>query len=244
MLTSFIVPAHNEEALLAATLDSIHAAARAARLEYELIVVDDASTDRTAEIARAHGATIVAVSLRQISAVRNAGARAAGGDRLIFVDADTIVTPAVIDAACRVLDGGAIGGGAHVQWEGEMPFWARALAATTLWTMRVGSMAAGCFVFCTRPAFDATGGFDETVFATEELWFSRALKRQGRFVLLRETVTTSSRKLRTHSGLEVLRMTAPLFYRGFGVFRDRRHLGLWYDERRRDEPPPRGQQPH
>ncbi len=128
-------------------------------------------------------------------------------------------------------------------WDGEMPFWARALAATTLWTMRVGSMAAGCFVFCTRPAFDATGGFDETVFATEELWFSRALKRQGRFVLLRETVTTSSRKLRTHSGLEVLRMTAPLFYRGFGVFRDRRHLGLWYDERRRDEPPPRGQQP-
>ena len=243
MLTSFIVPAHNEEALLAATLDSIHAAARAGRLEYEVIVADDASTDRTAEIARAHGATIVAVSLRQISAVRNAGARASRGGWLIFVDADTIVSPEALDAARRALEGGAVGGGAHVKWDGELPFWARALGATTLWTMRVGSMAAGCFVFCTRSAFDATGGFDETVFATEELWFSRALKRLGRFVLLRETVTTSSRKLRTHSGLEVLRMTAPLFYRGFGVFRDRRHLGLWYDERRRDEPPPRGQQP-
>lgn len=244
MLTSFIVPAHNEEALLAATLDSIHAAARAARLEYEVIVVDDASTDRTALIANAHAAQVCPVSLRQISAVRNAGARASRGDWLMFVDADTTVTPAVVDAARRALVDGAAGGGAQVQWEGVMPYWARALAATTLWTMRMGSMAAGCFVFCTRPAFDGTGGFDETVFATEELWFSRALKRQGRFILLRETVTTSSRKLRTHSGLEVLRMTAPLFYRGFGVFRDRRHLGLWYDERRRDEPPPRGQQPH
>ena len=241
LLTSFIIPAHNEEALLAATLDSIRAAAAAARLDYEVIVVDDASTDRTAEIACAHGATTVTVSLRQISAVRNAGARASRGEWLMFVDADTVVTTAVVDAACRVLAAGAVGGGAHVRWDGVMPVWARALAATTLWTMRAASLAAGCFVFCTRSAFEATGGFDETVYATEELWFSRALKRQGRFVLLRDTVTTSSRKLRTYSGLEVLRMTAPLFYRGFAVFRDRRHLGLWYGQRRQD-PPPRGEE--
>ena len=234
MLTSFIVPAHNEEALLSATLASIHTAARAAQLEYELIVVDDASTDRTAEIARAQDAQVCAVSLRQISAVRNAGARASRGERLIFIDADTIVTPHVIEAACRAMMDGAVGGGATVEWEGSLPLWARMLATGTLWTMRIATLAAGCFVFCTRAAFDAVGGFDETVYATEELWFSQVLKRQGRFVILRETVITSSRKLRTYSGFEVLRMTWPLFYRGLGVFRDRRALGLWYGERRPD----------
>ena len=234
MLTSFIVPAHNEEALLAATLDAIHAAARAARLDYEVIVADDASTDRTAEIARAHAALVCPVALRQISAVRNAGARASRGAWLIFVDADTVVTPGAVSAATRALADGAIGGGAHVEWEGALPLWARMLAKGTLWTMTVATLAAGCFVFCTRAGFDAVGGFDETVYATEELWFSQALKRRGRFVILRETVVTSSRKLRSYSGFEVFRMTWPLLYRGRGVFRDRRHLALWYGDRRRD----------
>ena len=232
MLTSFIVPAHNEEALLGATLASIHGAARAAHLDYEVIVVDDASTDRTAEIGRASGATVCQVSLRQISAVRNAGGRAARGDWLIFVDADTLVSVEAVSAVCRALSEGYVGGGAAVQWDGSVPLWGRALAALTLWTMRLGTYAAGCFVFCTRTAFEATGGFDETLYASEEIWFSRALKRHGRMVMLREAVTTSSRKLRTYTGFEIIRMTGPLFYRGLGALRDRRYLGLWYDPRR------------
>jgi len=70
---SIIVPAYNEEALLAPTLDHLHAAAAAAGEAYELIVVDDGSTDRTAAIADAHGARVVAVQVRQIGAARNAG---------------------------------------------------------------------------------------------------------------------------------------------------------------------------
>ena len=232
LLTSFIVPAHNEEPLLGATLSAIHAAATAAGLDYDVIVVDDASTDRTAEIARAHGATVCAVSLRQISAVRNAGGRAAHGDWLIFVDADTLVSVDAVSAACRALSEGYVGGGSAVQWDGAVPLWGRVLAVATLRTMRLFTYAAGCFVFCTRAAFEATGGFDETLYASEEIWFSRALKRHGRMIILRETVTTSSRKLRTYSGLEILRMTAPLFYRGIGALRDKRYLGLWYDPRR------------
>ena len=72
-MLSVVVPAHNEARLLPATLQAIHAAAAAAGVPYELIVVDDASTDGTAEVARAHGALVVAVGLRQIAAVRNAG---------------------------------------------------------------------------------------------------------------------------------------------------------------------------
>jgi glycosyltransferase involved in cell wall biosynthesis len=232
LLTSFIVPAHNEEQLLPATLASIVDAARSLGLAFEVIVVDDASTDRTAEIARAHGAQVCSVSLRQISAVRNAGARTSAGGRLFFVDADTVVTPEVIDAAIRALDAGAIGGGAVVRFDQPVPLWARVVARFTVWTMRLTKFAAGCFIFCTREAFDAAGGFDETLFASEEIWFSRALKRQGRFVILDTSVTTSSRKAHMYSGLEVLRMTWPLFYRGLDALRDRRHLDLWYGKRR------------
>ena len=74
-MISFIVPAHNEEAYLGATLRAIHEAARPSGKSYEIIVVNDASTDDTAPIARQAGAKVLDVNLRKISVVRNAGAR-------------------------------------------------------------------------------------------------------------------------------------------------------------------------
>src|SRR5882724_9205202 len=90
-MISFIVPAHNEQACLGRTLDAIHKAARAVGQPYEIIVVDDASTDATAEIAAQNNARVVSVNHRQIAATRNAGARIAHGDQLLFVDADTTI---------------------------------------------------------------------------------------------------------------------------------------------------------
>jgi glycosyltransferase involved in cell wall biosynthesis len=200
-----------------------------------VVVVDDASTDATAAIAAGRGARVVTVDLRQIAAVRNAGAVASGGGFLIFVDADTLVNVPVVRAAIKAMSDGAVGGGCNVVWDGRLPVWARVLAAITMWTMRRGNWAAGCFVFCTREAFDQTGGFDKHLYATEEIWFSRALHRAGRFVLLRESVTTSGRKLRTFGAGELLRMLAALSLRGASGLRDRRSLSLWYGERRHEE---------
>src|SRR4051812_1771887 len=98
-MISFIVPAYNEEKYLGATLDSIHAAARAIGEPYEIVVADDASTDGTAALAESAAARVVHVSHRQISKTRNSGARAATGDVLIFVDADTRVDRGVVGAA-------------------------------------------------------------------------------------------------------------------------------------------------
>ena len=66
-LVSFVIPAHNEEPLLAATLFAIHVAAAACGIEYEIIVADDASTDRTAHVAAGAGARVVSVQHRQIA---------------------------------------------------------------------------------------------------------------------------------------------------------------------------------
>src|SRR5262245_42140534 len=115
-MLSFVVPAHDEQACLGRTVQAIHAAARATGRPYEVIVVDDASTDATAEVARKHDATVVSVNRRQIAASRNAGGRAARGERLFFVDADTVVSPRVVAAALRQLDRGAAGGGAPARF--------------------------------------------------------------------------------------------------------------------------------
>src|SRR6202012_5387512 len=90
-MISFIVPAHNEQACLGGTLRTIHESARAAGVAYEIVVANDASTDATAEVARENGARVVSVNHRQIAATRNSGARAAVGERLFFVDADTMI---------------------------------------------------------------------------------------------------------------------------------------------------------
>src|SRR5204863_4917548 len=106
---SLIIPAYNEEALLAGTLRALRAAADAAGVPYEIIVVDDGSTDRTAAIARAEGARVVSVTLRNIGATRNAGARAATGQLLIFVDADTMVPRDALAGAVAAFRDGAVG---------------------------------------------------------------------------------------------------------------------------------------
>lgn len=233
-MISFIVPAYNEERLLGATLEALHAAARAVGEPYELIVVDDASTDRTALVADRHGARVVSVAHRQIAATRNSGAKAAHGDRLVFVDADTLVNEAVVRAAVQAMRDGAVGGGAAVEFDDGVPRYARLLMPVLIRLFRWARLAAGCFLFSTRSAFTATGGFDEAFFGAEELVMSQALKRHGRFVVLRQGVTTSGRKLRTHSASEVLGIMGRFVLLGPRAVKRRQGMELWYAERRED----------
>ena len=233
-VVSFVVPAHNEEPLLPATLQAIHAAAAACAIKYEIIVVDDGSTDRTAQVAADAGARVVSVQHRQISTTRNSGARAAQGDVLVFVDADTMINRHVLSRAIDTLAGGAVGGGATVRFDGHVPLYARNLIPLFMGMMRWMRWAAGCFVFCTRPAFEAAGGFDERLFGAEEIALSVALKKIGRFVILRESVLTSGRKLRTYSGFEVLGIVVRGALSGGRMIKRRDQMGLWYDPRRED----------
>lgn len=203
-MISFIVPAHNEEACLGRTLEAIRESANLAAQPYEIIVVNDASTDSTAEIARHNNARVVDVNHRQIAATRNSGARAATGDRLFFVDADTIINSRAVRAALRKMDGGAVGGGALVRFEDYAPLYARLLLWWMSLFMRFLSMTGGAFMFCTRAAFDAVGGFNERLFGAEDAAMCWALKREGRFVVLWDHVLTSGRRARGMGGLQMV----------------------------------------
>ena len=236
-MISFVIPAHNESALIGATLDALHIAAQAACVGYEIVVVDDASDDDTAAISRANNARVIAVEHRHIAAARNAGARAATGAMLVFVDADTHVNVDVVAAALAELESGAAGGGATVRLLGPLSWHERLVIGMFVRVLRIARIAPGCFLFCSRAAFDAIGGFDETYYAGEDVAISRALRRYGRFVLLRETVVTSERKLRTFAVSDHLRLLWRFLWRGRAMLRSRDALDLWYGERRRGPKP-------
>jgi glycosyltransferase involved in cell wall biosynthesis len=235
---SCIIPAHNEEELIAGTLAALHESARAVGSPYELVVVNDASSDCTGAIALEHGARVVTVSHRQIAATRNAGAVAATGELLVFVDADTVVPARALRAAVRALRRGAVGGGCAVRFDGRLPAYAAVLERVLPPVLHACGLAAGCFLFCTRRAYRAAGGFDERLYWGEEVAFGRRLKRLGRFVILRECVITSARKLRAHTARQLLGVGLRLALGGRRSSQTRVGLDYWYGPRGAERNPP------
>lgn len=229
---SIIVPAFNEEQFLPATLSAIHFAMSQCDASGEVLVVDNNSSDRTAEIARAHGATVVFEAHNQIARARNAGAREAHGRYLIFVDADTLISATLLAATLAALATNRIcGGGATLATERAQPIAQRTLK---VWNSvsALTRYAAGCYVYCRSDAFREIGGFSEAVYASEEIWLSRRLKTWGaqhgqEFKILPETVITSARKLDWLSGPQLVGQLLILLLFPFAV-RSRRLCGVWY----------------
>jgi len=235
-MLSFIVPAHNEEHELPGALRALRTAADAAGEPYEIVVVDDDSSDATAEIANAAGARVLPVHRRQIAAVRNAGAAVASGDILFFVDADTCIAPVHVTAGLQALTSGCSGGSARVALDGEVPFWARIFLRVFTTLYFASNLGVGAFMFMRRESFVAAGGFDEQYFAGEEMYLTMALKKLGPFKILAEPVITSARKVRMHSGRHVLKQWCGMMLGGKRTLRKRDRLDLWYDGKREGKP--------
>ena len=229
-MLSLIVPAYNEELELPRTIESIRVAAQ--NQPYEIIVADDASSDSTAEVAAKAGAQVVAINRRQIAAARNAGARHARGELLLFVDADTRIKDKHITGAIAALEAGYAGGSARIQVEGAIPRWAGVFVRTFCAIYFGLNFGAGAFLFTTRKNFEAIGGFDETLFIGEEVYFSLALRRLGRFKILPEPILTSGRKLRMYSARKILADSLNVIIHGRRGARSRDGLDLWYNGRR------------
>ncbi|MGH9411911.1 MAG: glycosyltransferase, partial [Vicinamibacterales bacterium] len=106
------------------------------------------------------------------------------------------------------------------------PSWGPRAMRVVSWVMRRCRWAAGCFVFARRDAFERVGGFDERYFASEEIHLSRALKRQGRFVILREAVVTSNRKARLLTPWQIAAQFARAAWPP--TLKNRERLPMWY----------------
>jgi GT2 family glycosyltransferase len=238
---SIVVPAFNEERLLGPTLARITAALSAfARRgwESELIVCDNNSTDRTAEVARQAGATVVFEPINQIGRARNRGAAAASGDWLIFVDADSHPGAELFDDVAQQIESGrCLAGGSTVRL--DEPHRVGTVLAT-LWngTSRAFRLLAGSFIFCETAVFRGIGGFSEELFASEEIDLSKRLKEVGRaqrkrlVILHRHPITTSGRKMHLYTAREHLWFMAKTLFCFGSTLRSRAACHTWYDGRR------------
>jgi glycosyltransferase involved in cell wall biosynthesis len=207
---SVIVPAHNEERFIVPCLRSIRAAERRLAAPVELVVVLNRCTDRTAELARDHGAALVTEDARNMARIRNAGVRASHGDGVITLDADSRMSDnMLLEVMRRLATGRYAGGGARIKLERTSPgifmsclTFAPRLLAERCW--------AGLF-WLPRTTFEAVGGFNEELVSAEDVDFARRVRRWGlarglRYgLILRACIVTSCRKFDEFGDWHLLR---------------------------------------
>lgn len=202
---SIVIPAYNEEFELPRTLHAFDTAIGRYRAgggggEFEFILVDNASTDRTAQIAAEWGARVVFEPYRQIARARNTGARAATGELLITCDADSRPHPDIfltIDRrfTARVFAMGVRIWALDIRWSYLPSFLVLNLI------IGVGRFPAGMFIL-RRNDFLELGGFDERLYALEDVNLSRRIKARAHElrmqvkILWRQPIYTSTRKFR------------------------------------------------
>jgi glycosyltransferase involved in cell wall biosynthesis len=241
MTISVVVPAYNEAKLIERSLSCIHGASKAFTQRgwrTQILVCDNNSTDQTAELARACGATVVFEPVNQISRARNRGAAAATGEWFIFVDADSYPSIELFEDVARQIESGqCVGGGALVELEKAQGLvW----VMNRVWNLisRVTGWAAGSFIFCQAEVWRELHGLSEDLFASEEIEFSRRLKRAARarnrrmVILKQHPLLTSARKAELCSPFEYVRLLAQTVWRRGNNLRGRDACAIWYDGRR------------
>jgi glycosyltransferase involved in cell wall biosynthesis len=249
---SLVIPAFNEERYLPALLDTVDAARARYSFgadEVEVIVADNSSTDRTAEIARSRGCLVAKVTKPAIAASRNGGARLASGSIVAFVDADCTIHPETFNAIERTMAAGnTVVGATGARFS-------RSSAGIAL-TMLVGEAMARIFgfdigvVFCRRDDWEAVGGYNEQLLCAEDVEFIVALKQLGkkrgqRFTRAKGAkAITSARKFDSRGDWHYFTLAPPAAF--YAIMFDRgslhRIIGAakieeyWYDVRKNTIP--------
>lgn len=241
MKVSIIVPAFNEERLLGQTLAQINLARKSFSergWESELIVCDNNSTDRTAQIAKENAASVVFEPVNQIGRARNRGASVATGAWLLFIDADSQPTAELFAEVARAIETGKyLAGGSTLRLAGDHPI-AKVITGLWNWASRLRGLLAGSFIFCEAAAFRKIGGFSSEFFTGEELDLGKRLtalaKETGRKIVIlhRHPMLTSDRKVLLYSTWENLSFMLKAGLRPGRVMRDKSACYAWYDGRR------------
>lgn len=189
---SIIVPVHNGGAYLGRCLDALLAATTTAGDDYELFVVDDASTDGSDREAQARGVEVLRLAERGgPAAARNRGASVARGRILLFIDADVLVRP---DTVARVLShfdgdaGPAAVFGSYDDAPAAESFFSQYKNLLHHFTHQHGCTQAetfwsGCGAVRREP-FLRIGGFDEQMPAIEDIELGYRLRDEGYSILL------------------------------------------------------------
>jgi rSAM/selenodomain-associated transferase 2 len=203
---SVVVPAVDEADAVPSMVEAL--ALQQAPPPFEVVLADGGSVDDTvgrfasamAAVLPGRAATIVRGDRRGRAVQMNAGARAARGDALVFVHADTLLPPAGLAAVARALgDGGVVGGGFRLAYQERHPALALIAAWASARSRLTGIHYGDQAMFLRRDLFERLGGFPE-VQLFEDYRLSARLRREGRVITLPLAVRTSARRL-LHAGI-------------------------------------------
>ena len=203
---SIIIPAHNEEKYITACLESIKRAEQEVPdCRVEIIVAANRCTDKTAEISEKFGAQVIDNQDKCISMIRNAGVRAAEGDIIVTIDADSCMTKGSLKEIAEMLESGKyVGGGTRSKFERVSLgiLCSGAYVAVNLIPIMWKNKAAlsGGMFWCYKQDFEMIGGFDESLISLEDMDFAARLNKLGvsrgqKYGTLKKSyILTSSRK--------------------------------------------------
>jgi len=231
---SVIIPAWNEEKYVGRTIDSLKRAASVYERERgctaEIIVADNNSSDHTADVARQHGAHVVHEPVNNIGKARNAGVKAARGQYIAFCDADNEVTENLLVLVHDHLEDPRVAGGGT--WIEPANHNLKVDFFYFLWHLYVNVSRVGVgMMHCRKADFESFGGFDETIYAAEDVQLAYDLKRLGKFNLIKKGwIITSTRKI---DQTPLWEMIAKLIGFGFGLqkkIRSKEYCEHWYDK--------------
>jgi glycosyltransferase involved in cell wall biosynthesis len=238
---SIIIPAYNEAEYIKDTLHSVFSAASNYAGSVDVIVVNNNSTDNTGALAESLGAKVVFEGRNQIARARNAGARQARGDYLVFIDADTTFQGNILDRVeANLSSGKVIGGGAWVEPDskglGYLMF-----KYIVNYLLALKNVTVGPFLYCERVAFQRVGGFDEDLYAAEEFSLASRLKEEGKkehksWQIIKHDsnhkIITSSRKFGRFGGLEMALKNIHLLWAPGRKLREKSACDFWYNVRK------------
>jgi glycosyltransferase involved in cell wall biosynthesis len=206
-LVSVVIPAYNSERFLG---EAIESALGQTYAPVETIVVDDGSSDGTAEIARAHPeVTLIQQENRGPSAARNRGFAASRGELIAFHDSDDLMTPDKLAVqACHMLENPDVGcvlaeQELFVEEGAELPFWVEGTKVEVVMPPRPPEledepMVHPMTMVVRRETFERVGDFNESMRAAEDFdWMLRAAEGEVEIarlsdVLLRRRVHPDS----------------------------------------------------
>ena len=197
-MISVIIPAHNEEKYILKTIESVK---NQTFKEFEIIIADDGSTDRTYEVAKQTVDFAVKLNKRMgPAAARNRGYEKSSGELLVFLDADTLLSPRVLEKIYENRKNYDVG---TCKIEPDNPTVKHKIMMWLKNTILCPFGVSNGVLFLSRNTFKKYGPFNENMQKREEGALLRTIKKKGRFIILDEPVVTSMRRFDKNGYLSI-----------------------------------------
>jgi glycosyltransferase involved in cell wall biosynthesis len=206
-MLSIVIPTLNEEKYLPRLLDSIQS--QETLLDYEIIVCDGHSIDRTVEIARGYGCLVIESEKRSPAIQRNLGAKIAQGDVIFFSDADNILPAGFLSKSYAEFKKNNLSvAGFYLNFRSPRPIFRLFTFFYNFgcWALQwVFPVSVGVGIIVEREKHKLAGGFDEGIFIGEDYDYTKRLSQVGKYRMISSVrIIYSVRRLEKEGVITVL----------------------------------------